>query len=129
MGIAPDMVMVSQGNLMGAEGCTATKEDEKIAFSWDITDEKEQSSLKEKGLSTSKENAAKHPNMRTDDTAWLVAYNFAKQEPKTVQTSRGEGHGMIEIPANWKEDGIGCYLFFASNQDDAVSDSQFLGIV
>ena len=129
MGIAPDMVIVSQGNLMGAEGCTATKEDEKIAFSWDITDEKEQSSLKEKGLSTSKENAAKHPNMRTDDTAWLVAYNFAKQEPKTVQTSRGEGHGMIEIPANWKEDGIGCYLFFASNQDDAVSDSQFLGIV
>ena len=129
MGIAPDMVMVSQGNLMGAEGRTATKEDEKIAFSWDITDEKEQSSLKEKGLSTSKENAAKHPNMRTDDTAWLVAYNFAKQEPKTVQTSRGEGHGMIEIPANWKEDGIGCYLFFASNQDDAVSDSQFLGIV
>lgn len=85
MGIAPNMVMVSQGNLMGAE--------------------------------------------RTDDTAWLVAYNFAKQEVKTAQTSRGEGHGTIETPADWIGDGIGCYLFFASNQDEAVSDSQFLGMI
>lgn len=122
MGIAPNMVMVSQGNLMGAEECSAIKNEEsKIIFSWNIADEK--------GLSTSKENAANHPNMRTDDTAWLMAYNFAKQESKTIQTSRGEGHGTIEIPANWKEDRIGCYLFFASNQDDAVSDSQFLGMV
>lgn len=67
--------------------------------------------------------------MRTDDTAWLVAYNFAKQESKTVQTCRGEGHGTIEIPDDWKEDEIGCYLFFASNQNDAISDFQFLGIV
>ena len=129
MGIAPDIVMVSQGNLMGAEECIAIKEDEKITFSWNITDEKGQSSLKEKGLSTSKEKAAKHPKMRKDDTAWLVAYNFAKQESKTVQASRGEGHGTIEIPTDWKGDGIGCYLFFASNQNDAISDSQFLGIV
>lgn len=129
MGIAPDMVMVSQGNLVGAEGCTAIKEDEKIAFSWNITDEKGQRSLKEKGQSTSKGKVAKHTKMRTDDTAWLVAYNFAKQEAKTIQTSRGEGYGTIEIPADLKEDGIACYLFFASNQDDAVSDSQFLGMV
>lgn len=67
--------------------------------------------------------------MRTDDTAWLVAYNFAKQESKTVLTSRGEGHGTIEIPADWKGDGIGCDLFFASNQDDAISDGKFLGMV
>ena len=129
MGIAPEKVMMSQGNLMGAEGCTAIKEDEKITFSWNIIDEKGLSPMREKGQSTSKGKAAKHPQMRTDDTAWLVAYNFAKQESKTALTSRGEGHGTIEIPANWKEDKIGCYIFFASNQDDAVSDSQFLGTI
>lgn len=74
MGIAPNMVMVSQGNVVGAEGCTAIKEDEKIAFSWDISDEKEQRSLKEKGQNTPKRKVAKYPQMRTDDTAclWLT---------------------------------------------------------
>lgn len=122
MGIAPNMVMVSQGNLMGAEECTAIKEESgKVIFSWNIADENGQNVLKEK--------AAKHPKMRTDNTAWLVAYNFAKQEAKVDQTSRGEGHGTIETPADWIGDGIGCYLFFASNQDEAVSDSQFLGMI
>lgn len=122
MGIAPNMVMVSQGNLMGAKGCTAIKEESgKVIFSWNIADENGQNALKEK--------AAKHPKMRTDNTAWLVAYNFSKQEVKTAQTSRGEGHGTIETPADWIGDGIGCYLFFASNQDEAVSDSQFLGMI
>ena len=119
MGIAPNMVMMSLGNLMGAENCTVIKNEEnKIIFSWSIADEK--------GQNTSKGKAAKHPKMRADDTAWLVAYNFAKIEGKTVQASRGEGHGTIEIPADWKEDEIGCYIFFASNQDVSVSDSQFI---
>ena len=119
--IEPSKVVLSQGKLAGAEECLATKEkDKKISFSWSMT-----SSSAENGT-TDEINVLDGVE---DDTAWLIAYNFTKQEVKALQANRKDQKDILEYPNRWKGDKIGCYIFFASNETDDTSDSQFLGTI
>ena len=120
--IEPSKVVLSQGNLVGAMECSASKNEKgEIAFSWDVNRLGEKDFLKE--------NTETQSTLQVDDTAWLVAYNFSKQEAKTARQGRDLGHATIEIPDDWNGDEIGCYIFFSSNKDNNVSGSQFLGVV
>lgn len=122
MHIEPSKVVLSQGNLADAKESSASKNEKgEIAFSWDVNRLGENDFLKEKTETQS--------TLQVDDTAWLVAYNFSKQEAKTARQDRDLGHATIEIPDDWNGDEIGCYIFFSSNKDNKVSDSQFLGVV
>ena len=110
IGIDPSKVMVSQGKLAGAENCLfSMEEDGKLNFSWD-------------------ENI---PNEGTqaDDCALLLVYNFTKQQAISAQSCRSERKGTAKIPDNWKGDKMAVYIFFASIESDAVSNSQYLGMV
>lgn len=119
--IEPSKVVLSQGKLAGAEESLATKEKgKKICFSWSM-------------------NSSSAQNGRTDeidvldgledDTAWLIAYNFTKQEVKALQANRKDQKGVLEYSSRWKGDNIGCYIFFASNETDDTSNSQFFGTI
>lgn len=120
--IEPSKVILSQGNLVGAMECSASKNEKGgIAFSWDVNRLGEKDFLKE--------NTETQSTLQVDDTAWLVAYNFSKQEAKTARQDRDLGRATIEIPDDWNGDEIGCYIFFSSNKDNNVSGSQFLGMV
>lgn len=119
--IEPSKVVLSQGNLADAKESSASQEgNNKIVFAWDVN------RLEEEFM---KGNTANQSSLQVNDTAWLVAYNFSKLEAKTARQDRDLGHDTIEIPDNWKGDEIGCYIFFASNKDNKVSDSQFLGVI
>lgn len=85
------------------------EEDGKLNFSWD-------------------ENI---PNGGTqaDDCAVLLVYNFTKQQAISVQSCRSDRKGTVKIPDNWKGDKMAGYIFFASIENDAVSNSQYLGMV
>lgn len=123
MRVEPEKVMLSQGDLDGAAECSVFKDGNgKIVFSWSVN------RLGEEDAST--KNAATERAMQVDDTAWLVAYNFSKQESMITCQDRNIGHEAIEIPFDWEEgDEIGCYIFFSSCGDSKVSDSQFIGMV
>ena len=104
--IEPNKVILSLGDLTSAKECTISKEeDTKIAFSWETN------------------------HIGANDIALLIAYNFSKYQAKTSQSYRKEKYGIIELPDNWKGDKIGCYIFFASNTDNKVSNSLFLGMI
>lgn len=119
--IEPSKVMLSQGDLAGVKECSASKEaDGKIVFSWDINHLEEE---------FPKGDSAKQSTLQVNDSTWLVAYNFSKQEAKTARQDRNLGHDTIEIPDDWNGDEIGCYIFFASHKDNQVSDSLFLGMI
>lgn len=104
--IEPNKVTLSLGDLASTQECTISKEeDTKIAFSWETN------------------------HIGANDTALLIAYNFSKYQAKTSQSYCKEKYGIIELPDNWKGDKIGCYIFFASNTDNKVSNSLFLGMI
>lgn len=110
IGIEPSKVMVSQGKLAGAENCLfSMEEDGKLKFSWD-------------------ENVSEE-DAQADDCALLLVYNFTKQQTISVQSCRSERKGTVEIPDSWKNDKMAGYIFFASIESDAVSNSQYLGMV
>ena len=114
-------MVLSQGKLAGAEECLATKEKgKKISFSWSMT-----SSSAENGTT----NEIDVLDGLEDDTAWLIAYNFTKLEVKALQANRKDQKSVLEYPNRWKGDKIGCYIFFASNETNDTSDSQFLGTI
>lgn len=122
MRVEPAKVMLSQGDLAGAVECSVSKDENgKVVFSWGMERlEREEDCVK---------NVASQCTMQVDDTAWLVAYNFSRQEAYVACQDRNVGHETIEIPRDWNGDEIGCYIFFSSCVDNKVSDSRFLGMV
>ena len=121
MRIEPGKVALSQGCLAGAAECSVSKgENGKVVFSWSVN------RLGTEDADT--KNDATKRAMQLDDTAWLVAYNFSKQEAMTTCQDRNIGHETMEIPFDWGGgDEIGCYIFFSSCGDNKVSNSQYLG--
>ena len=118
VGIEPSKVMVSQGKLAGAEECSVSiEEDGTIAFAWgDISPEDNADSKN------------KIEQFCAEDQAFLLAYNFTKQQGISTQVLRKDKKGCITIPQKWKDDDIACYIFFASTENKEVSDSKFLSL-
>lgn len=109
VGIAPSKVLISQGKLAGAENCSVSVEkDDSVAFSWG--------------------EASYGGKANVEDQAILLAYNFTKQQGISKVVCRKDKKGSIKIPVMWKGDCIACYIFFASTENEEVSDSKHLDL-
>lgn len=110
-GIDPSMVVFSQGKLSGADDCKASVANNKVSFSW--TDN------------------SGEDDAQMSDFAMVMVYNFTKR--KVVDSlevaSRMDGKVSVKIPANWNKDKLSCYIAFASVENEAVSDSIYIGDV
>lgn len=110
-GIDPSMVVFALGKLSGADDCKASVANNKVSFSW--TDN------------------SGEDDAQMSDFAMVMVYNFTKR--KVVDSlevaSRMDGKVSVKIPASWSKDKLSCYIAFASVENEAVSDSIYIGDV
>ena len=110
VGIDPAQVLVSRGNLPGANDCKVKAvETNAVSFSWDAD--------------------AWQEGMEKDDFAMPMVYNLSKMEAvySTQSFLRADGQASLAIPAKWAGDSLSCFIAFASQSGKAVSDSEYLG--
>ena len=111
LGYDPSKLVLSMGSLEAVDICSASVKSNVATFSWtDNSDEK----------------AA-----LMSDFAMPVVYNFTKCKAvySVDMASRVDAEATLTIPASWSKDKLSCYLAFASVENDAVSDSIYIGDV
>ena len=109
-GIDPSMVVFAIGKLSGADDCKASVANNKVSFSW--TDN------------------SGDDDAQMSDFAMVMVYNFTKRKVvDSLEVSRMDGKVSIKIPASWSKDKLSCYIAFASVENEAVSDSIYIGDV
>ena len=110
-GIDPSKLQLSHGKLAEAEGYKATVSRNSVSFTWDDNSAEEDASI--------------------SDFAMLAVYNFTKHKvaESLEDASRTDGKASVKIPASWKDDKLSCYIAFASVENNAVSDSIYIGDV
>lgn len=110
-GIDPSKVVFSRGKLMEAEGCSVTISSNKANFTWTDNSEEEDANM--------------------SDFAMIMVYNFTKRKvvDSLEEVSRMDGKATLKFPASWSQDKLSCYIAFASVENEAVSDSLYIGDV
>lgn len=111
LGFEPSKLVLSEGSLDAVETYEANVKGNVATFSW--TDNSNETSA------------------LMSDFAMPVVYNFTKCKAvySLDKASRVDGKATLDIPPSWSKDKLSCYLAFASVENDAVSDSIYIGDV
>lgn len=110
-GIDPSLVVFAQGKLQGVDDCKATVASNKVSFTWTDNSGEDDAEM--------------------SDFAMVMVYNFTKRKvvDSLEEASRMDGKASVKIPASWSKDKLSCYIAFASVENEAVSDSIYIGDV
>lgn len=111
LGFDPSKLVLSEGSLEGVETHSATVSNNVVSFTWaDNSDD---------------------TSAYMDDFAMPLVYNFTKCKAvySTDKVSRIDTKASLTIPASWKNDKLSCYIAFASVENNAVSDTIYIGDV
>jgi hypothetical protein len=76
-------------------------------------------------------NAAVSALNRDEDRANFIVYNPVKEKFVTFQGAalRADQEMQLQLPVDFLGDEIHCYMFYVNEDGDAVSTSQYLGLV
>jgi hypothetical protein len=68
---------------------------------------------------------------RDSDQAYFVVYNPLKEKFVTFENAalRADGEVILQLPADFSGDAVHCYQFYVDDKGDAVSTTQYLGVV